>query len=167
MTEELESILRVNHAGEMGALYIYQGQLAILGKSDLAPVLDEMLAQEQEHFDYFDEKLKETRTRPTVLSPLWKMGGFMMGAGSALLGRRAAMACTEAVEEVIDQHYLEQLDHVKDKELLKKIKKFRDDEIHHEETARNYGAEYAPFYRPLTAIIKGITKAAIFASKRI
>lgn len=167
MTQKLDSILRVNHAGEMGAIAIYSGQLAVLGKSDIAPELDEMLEQEQEHFDYFDQKLKETRTRPTVLSPLWKVGGFAMGAACALLGRRAAMACTEAVEQVIDKHYSEQLDVVDDPELAEKIIKFRDDEIHHEETAKNYGAEYAPFYKPLTTIIKGITKAAIFASKRI
>lgn len=167
MKEELASILRVNHAGEMGAIAIYEGQLAVLGRSDIGPKLDEMLEQEQEHFSYFDEKLKETRTRPTVLSPLWKVGGFAMGAATALMGRRAAMACTVAVEEVINEHYTQQLNDVTDPELTEKIVKFRDDEFHHEQTARTYGAEYAPFYKPLTTIIKGITKAAIFASKRI
>lgn len=167
MTKNLDSLLRVNHAGEMGAIAIYEGQLAVLGKTDIGPQLDEMLDQEKEHFDYFDQKLKETRTRPTVLSPLWKIGGFAMGAATALLGRRAAMACTVAVEEVIDKHYSDQLDEIDDPELAEKIIAFRDDEIHHEEAARNYGAEYAPFYKPLTSVIKGITKAAIFASKKI
>jgi ubiquinone biosynthesis monooxygenase Coq7 len=166
-SSKLESMLRVNHAGEMGAIAIYEGQLAVLGRSDVAPQLDEMLAQEQEHFAYFDDKLKETKTRPTVLSPLWKVGGFALGAVTAMIGRRAAMACTVAVEEVISEHYQEQLDQLPDTELSEKIMVFRSDEMHHEQVARDYGAEYAPFHKPLTMVVKGITRAAIFASKRI
>jgi ubiquinone biosynthesis monooxygenase Coq7 len=112
----LEEMIRVNHAGEYGAVRIYQGQLAVLGKTASAPLIQEMALQEQEHLQEFERQLVARRIRPTLLTPLWHVAGFALGAATALLGEKAAMACTVAVEEVINDHYLEQKEQLPDTE---------------------------------------------------
>ena len=125
----VEQIIRVDHAGEYGAKRIYDGQLAVLEKDEVAPIIREMAKAEQKHLQTFDKLIVERRVRPTVLSPLWNVAGFALGAGSALLGARAAMACTAAVEEVIEEHYKEQSE------------KLGDDEIGLRVTLEEFGAE--------------------------
>ena len=132
--EVLEEIIRVDHAGEYGATKIYDGQIAIFGKnSKLGKTIQHMADQEQEHIDKFNELILEHRVRPTALLPLWNVAGYALGASTALMGEKAAMACTVAVEKVIGEHYKEQLDLLGDdhKDLKKTISKFRDDELEH------------------------------------
>ena len=165
--KELAELIRVNHAGEYGAKRIYLGQLSVLkGHAKI----QEMYEQELEHLEYFDEQLKKRKVRPTVLQPLWHFGGFMLGAVTAALGEKAAMACTVAVEEVIDEHYQDQLEKLKsvpaEKPLRNKIKKFREDELHHRDTGLLHDAERAIAYPLLYSTIKCITKGAIFLSKK-
>ena len=164
----LEEIIRVDHAGEYGAKRIYLGQLSVL-KND--PKIKEMYEQELEHLLFFENEMKQRKVRPTALSPLWHTLGFAMGAITARLGRKAAMACTVAVEEVIDEHYKEQIDKLEEleeyKDIRQKIAKFREDEIHHRDTGLVEGAEEAFGYKLLHKIIKGITKSAIILSKKI
>lgn len=165
----LERILRVDHAGEYGAKRIYDGQLAVLGKSKSAPTIRHMAEQEQAHLDAFDRLLPQHRVRPTLLSPLWHVGGFALGAATALLGEKAAMACTEAVEDVIDRHYARQVDNLGDTEpeLRDLIEQFRADEVNHRDTARAEGAAEAPGYDLLSKGIKAITRGAIWLSERV
>jgi ubiquinone biosynthesis monooxygenase Coq7 len=165
----LARMIRVDHAGEYGARRIYDGQLRVLRRSPAAPVIRHMAGQEQRHLDTFDRLLVERRVRPTLLSPLWHVAGFALGAASALLGERAAMACTAAVEEVIDRHYQAQLDRLGDREpeLAATIAEFRGDEIEHRDTALAQGAEEAPAYEPLTALVKTGTRLAIWLSTRL
>lgn len=165
----LERILRVDHAGEYGAKRIYDGQLAVLGKSAAAPTIRHMASQEQAHLDAFDRLLPQRRVRPTLLSPLWHVGGFALGAATALLGEKAAMACTEAVEEVIDQHYARQIEALgeAEPELRETIEQFRADEIAHRDTARAGGAADAPGYDLLSKGIRAITRGAIWLSERV
>jgi ubiquinone biosynthesis monooxygenase Coq7 len=163
----LAELNRVNHAGEYGAKRIYLGQLSVLkGHAKI----QEMYEQELEHLEYFDGQLKERKIRPTVLQPLWHLGGFMLGAMTAALGEKAAMACTVAVEEVIDEHYQEQLVKLQsvaaEKTLRNKIKKFREDELQHRDTGLEHDAEQAVAYPILYSTIKFITKGAIFLSKK-
>lgn len=167
--EALEQALRVDHAGEFGAQQIYKGQLAILGNDACAPVLQEMMDQEVEHLHTFDALLNERKVRPTALIPFWKVAGFALGAGTALMGRRAAMACTVAVESVIAEHYQEQLDSLSDEEteLKDTIRRFRDDEIDHHNIGLEHEAEQAPFYDLLSGVIKTGCHVAIWASKRV
>jgi ubiquinone biosynthesis monooxygenase Coq7 len=166
--EELASIIRVNHAGEYGARRIYKGQLAVLKKHKQ---IQEMYEQELEHLQYFETQIAKHRIRPTIMQPLWHVFGWTLGAVTAALGEKAAMACTVAVEEVIGEHYTSQLDVVKkypeQKALYVKIAKFRDDELEHRDTGLKHDAEATFAYGALSTVIKGFTKSAIWLSKRI
>ncbi len=167
--QRLERILRVDQAGEFGAKRIYQGQLAVLkGTASEAPVA-EMAAQEDEHLETFDALLVERRVRPTALTPLWRAAGFALGAGTALMGEKAAMACTVAVEEVIDEHYKDQIEALGDDEpeLRKTLEKYRADEQHHRDVALDHDAEQTPGYRTLRRAIRAGTKLAIRLSERV
>lgn len=167
--EQIERIIRVDHAGEFGAVRIYEGQLAVLEKTESGETLRHMKAQEEVHRQKFEELLSERRVRPTILSPLWHVAGFALGAGTAMLGKEAAMACTEAVEEVIDEHYRDQLDTLDDSEgeLKEIISRYRDEEIEHRDIAREQGASEAPGYELLTSAVKAGSKLAIWLSSRI
>jgi ubiquinone biosynthesis monooxygenase Coq7 len=167
--ELLAQIIRVNQAGEFGAKRIYEGQLAVLGDSDAAPVLKDMLAQEEDHLAHFNALVAERGVRPTALEPLWNVAGFALGAATALLGREAAMACTVAVEDVIGAHYAEQAAALGDDEaeLRSTIESFRRDELHHRDVSLRAGAEQAPAYPVLIGAIKAGTRLAIWLSKRI
>jgi 3-demethoxyubiquinol 3-hydroxylase len=162
-------MLRVDHAGEYGAARIYAGQLAVLRRSDKAPVLREMQAQEQQHLDRFAELVVRRRVRPTAMLPVWHFAGFALGAVTAALGERAAMACTVAVEEAIDAHYAEQIATLDDTEhdLRATLQKTRDDELQHRDIGLQHGAEQAPAYRLLSAAIKRGCRIAIRISERI
>jgi ubiquinone biosynthesis monooxygenase Coq7 len=162
-------ILRVDHAGEYGAVRIYEGQLAVLGRRRDADVIREMADQEREHLATFEKLLPARRVRPTLLQPLWHIAGFALGAATALLGRRAAMACTVAVEEVIDGHYAKQIEALgEDEPELKAIcQRYREEELEHRDTGLAEGARAAPAYRPLTAMVKAGSRTAIWLSERI
>ncbi len=139
-------MIRVDHAGEYGAARIYDGQLTVMGKNHpLYQKIREMKDQEQEHLDTFDELVIEKHVRPTLLNPLWHGAGFAMGAITALMGEKAAMACTAAVEEVIEDHYEDQIRKLKhwdvEKDFTQTITKFQADEVHHKDTALEHGAE--------------------------
>jgi ubiquinone biosynthesis monooxygenase Coq7 len=166
----LEEIIRVDHAGEYGATRIYDGQIAIFGKdSKLGKTIKHMADQEQEHIDKFNELILEHRIRPTALLPVWNIAGFALGASTALLGEKAAMACTVAVEKVIGEHYQEQIELLKDdhKDLKKTISKFRDDELEHHDIGIEHDAENAPGYKLMTKVIELGCKTAIAISKKI
>jgi len=167
--ELIERMIRVDHAGEFGAVRIYEGQHAVLKNTDEADTIEHMKEQEEVHRDTFNRLLVERRVRPTALTPIWNVAGFALGAGTALLGKEAAMACTEAVEEVIDEHYQHQLDQLGDDEpeLKEVIQKFRDEEIEHRDIAREKGAAEAPGYELLTTAVKTGSKLAIWLSTRI
>ena len=162
-------MIRVDHAGEYGARRIYQGQLAVLGRGPHGPVLRHMQAQEQQHLDRFAELVAERRVRPTALLPLWHFAGFALGAATAALGPRAAMACTVAVEEAIDAHYAAQAARLGDDEaeLRGTIETFRAEELEHRDIGLANQAEQAPGYRLMTRLIKAGCRAAIAASERI
>ncbi len=162
-------IIRVDQAGEYGAKRIYEGQLAVLGKSPAAETIRHMADQEAAHLKDFDTILNERRIRPTALQPLWHLAGFALGAGTALMGERAAMACTVAVEEAIDEHYAEQAAYLgeDEKELRDLIVAARADEIDHRDTAIEAGAERAALYEPMRRAIKSGTKLAIWLSERV
>jgi ubiquinone biosynthesis monooxygenase Coq7 len=166
---EVARIIRVDHAGEYGALRIYDGQLAVLGRSNSAPVLREMRAQESQHLDRFIDLIVRRRVRPTALLPLWHIAGFALGAATAVLGEHAAMACTVAVEEAIDAHYAEQIAALDDgeAELRATLGNFREDERRHRDTGLQHGAEQAPGYGLLSAVIKAGCRIAIRISERI
>ena len=164
------SMLRVNQAGEYGATRIYAGQLAVLARnSPAAHLVTHMAVQEERHLARFNHLLAERRVRPTLLYPLWHVGGFALGAVTALISERAAMACTDAVETEIDLHYSEQVEQLgtEDPELTADILDFQADEQEHRETAREAGALEAVGYPVLTTVIRGICRAAIQVSKRI
>ncbi len=165
----MERIIRVDHAGEDGAVRIYEGQLAVLGKSPAGAVIRDMAAQEREHLETFDRLIVERRVRPTLLSPLWHVAGFALGAGTSLLGERAAMACTVAVEEVIDEHYRGQADRLGDDEapLREILEACREDELKHRDEALAHGAEQAPGYEALSAAVKAGSRLAIWLSERL
>ena len=165
----VESMIRVDHAGEYGARRIYDGQLAVLGRCAVGETIREMARQEARHLDAFDDLVARRRVRPTVLSPVWHVAGYALGVGSALLGEKAAMACTEAVESVIDEHYGDQIARLGDDEaqLRDMITQFRDDEVAHRDTARAHGAARAPAYRLLTGAVSRGTRLAIRLSKRL
>jgi ubiquinone biosynthesis monooxygenase Coq7 len=150
---QIERMIRVDHAGEYGAARIYEGQLAVLGRSPSAPLIRAMAEQEKSHLAAFDRLVVERRVRPTVLSPLWHAAGFALGAASAMLGERAAMACTVAVEEVI--------------ELRQTVTEFRADELGHRDTGLNQGAEQMPGYEPFKVAVKTGTRLAIWLSERL
>ncbi len=172
--ELVERTIRVDQAGELGAVRIYQGQLAALrwtGRSngEIGRKIAAMARAEREHNKVFDRLLAERRVRPTALSPLWHVAGFALGAATALLGDKAAMACTVAVEETIDEHYAGQAAALGDdeSELRATIEKFRAEEIEHRDEALASGAEQAPGYEALTAAIKAGSRLAIWLSTRI
>lgn len=169
--EMLERMIRVDHAGEYGAVRIYEGQLAVLGNAASRPEIEHMAEQERAHLDKFNSLIRERRVRPTALMPLWHMAGFALGAGTALMGEKAAHACTVAVEETIDEHYAEQvaaLDAEGDEqELRDTFEKFRQEELEHRDTALENGAELAPGYEALKVAVKTGSKLAIWLSKRV
>ena len=169
---DTESMIRVDHAGEYGAVRIYEGQLAVLGNrpaaKKTAQAIRKMAKQEQDHLKAFDRLVNERRVRPTALAPVWHVAGFALGAATALMGEKAAMACTAAVEEVIDDHYASQIARIKgDDDLKGRIEAFRADEIAHRDEAIARGAEEAPGYRLLSSAIKAGCRLAIKLSERI
>ena len=170
---KLAEMLRVDHAGEYGAVQIYRGQRAVFSRSPSKAhaerLIADMEAGEQEHLRTFDRMIAERGVRPTIMAPVWRLAGFGLGAATALMGEKAAHACTEAVEEVIEEHYAEQsraLDGV-DTELKRVVDKFREDEIAHKETAIDQGARQAAAYPLLSAVIKFGCRAAIRISERV
>lgn len=167
--EMIARILRVDHAGEHGAVRIYEGQLAVLGDKPAGAVIRRMAEQEQKHLQTFDRMLPEHRVRPTALSPLWHVAGFALGAATAMMGEKAAMACTVAVEEVIDEHYAAQSAQLGAEEPALKavIDEFRQDEIAHRDEGIAHGAEDAPGYEVLRTAIKAGSRLAIWLSTRV
>jgi ubiquinone biosynthesis monooxygenase Coq7 len=165
----LSRMIRVDHAGEYGAARIYAGQIAVLGHTDKGPILQHMKDQEQVHLDTFSAAIADRGVRPTALLPFWHVAGFVLGAGTALMGPRAAMACTVAVEEVIDEHYAEQAAALgeDEKPLRDTIEQFRREEIEHRDIGLAHEAEKTPGYRILTAVIKAGCKVAIRLSERV
>jgi ubiquinone biosynthesis monooxygenase Coq7 len=168
----VERMIRVDHAGEYGAVRIYEGQMTVLANSDSSPIIEHMLNQEIEHLETFSEILKKRRVRPTALMPLWHLAGFALGAGTALMGERAAMACTVAVEEVIDEHYATQVEKLEcmgksEKDLRDTCKKFRKEELEHKKIGLEHGAEQAPGHETLSALVKTGSRIAIWLSERI
>ena len=173
MTEEVKSridrFLRVDHAGDLGAKRIYQGQLAVLKNHPVAPEIEHMKEQEQHHLDTFENLINEYQTRPSVLTPLWNGAGFMLGAVTAAMGPKAAMACTIAVEEVIGEHYREQAETLDDSEaeLRATLRQFRDEELEHRDTAIDHDGEDAVGYPVLRQIISTGCRTAIKLAEKI
>jgi ubiquinone biosynthesis monooxygenase Coq7 len=167
--EEVARMIRVDHAGEYGAARIYAGQLAILGRTEKAELLRHMQEQEQVHLDTFAGLIGERRVRPTVMLPFWHVAGFALGATTAALGERAAMACTVAVEEAIDEHYAAQAEALGEDEpqLKQTIERFRAEELEHRDIGIAHDAEKTPGYRFLYAAIRAGCKVAIRVSERI
>ena len=166
----LEEIIRVDHAGEYGATRIYDGQIAVFGKeTKIGKTIQHMADQEQEHIEKFKELIISERVRPTVLLPLWNIAGYALGAGTAMMGEKAAMACTVAVEKVIGEHYQEQTKLLEEdqKKLKSTIKKFAAEELEHHDIGIAHDAENAPGYKILTKVIELGCKTAIAASKKI
>ena len=170
---KVEEFIRVDHAGERGAVKIYEGQLLALNTlvkdESLKKVIEEMKVHEKEHCEFFEKEIKKRNIKPTKLLPLWDLLGVGLGFGSTLLGKKAAMLCTASVEEVIDKHYQSQIDQLDtdEKELKKKIIKFREDELHHKDIAYEEGATKKGFYSILDKIIKTGSKIAINISEKI
>jgi ubiquinone biosynthesis monooxygenase Coq7 len=169
-------MIRVDHAGEFGALRIYEGQLAVLSRktpaseaqSDVQSIRH-MAAQEQTHFDTFERMIEERSVRPTALEPVWRIAGFALGAATALMGEKAAMACTVAVEDVIDEHYSRQIERLGENEpdLKQTIQKFHAEECAHRDEALERGAREAPAYPLLSAAIRLSCRMAIALSERL
>ena len=170
---KIEEFIRVDHAGERGAIKIYDGQLlalnTIVKNDELKKKIEEMRVHEKEHCDYFEKEIKRRNIKPTKFLPLWDLLGVGLGFGSTLIGKKATMLCTASVEEVIDEHYQNQIDYLKndEKELKSKIIKFRDDEIHHKDIAYEEGATKEGFYSIMDKIIKTGSKIAISISEKI
>jgi ubiquinone biosynthesis monooxygenase Coq7 len=169
----LAEILRVDHAGELGAVHIYRGQRAVIGPAAsharIAGQLAEMEAQEAEHLARFDRLLTEHRVRPTAMAPVWRLAGFALGAATALMGEKAAHACTEAVETVIEGHYAGQIAELAEREpeLAAELARFREDELAHRDLARDEGAQQAPGYGLLASVVRAGCRAAIKISEKI
>jgi 3-demethoxyubiquinol 3-hydroxylase len=169
----LEEIIRVDHAGERGAIKIYEGQLLALKTfkqdEDLKKQIEEMKEHEKEHYEFFQQEIKKRNINPTKLLPLWDLLGVTLGFGTAMLGKKAAMLCTASVEEVIDGHYKNQIHTLEDdeKELKNKINKFRDDELNHKDIAYEGGATKKGLYGLLDKIIKTSSRVAIKISEKI
>jgi ubiquinone biosynthesis monooxygenase Coq7 len=169
-TPKSASMIRVDHAGEFGATRIYEGQLAVMGdRHPYAGEIRRMAAQEARHLATFNRLIPERRVRPTLLHPFWNVAGFALGAATALIGPRAAMACTAAVETEIDRHYAAQREALAgaDPELESHIADFQAEELEHKESAIAHGAEQAPGYPLLSAVIRAGCRAAIRLSERI
>ena len=167
--QTIHRMIRVDHAGEYGAARIYAGQLAVLRRSGKAELLRHMRDQEKAHLDTFKTMAAGRRVRPTALLPLWHLAGFALGAATAVLGERAAMACTVAVEETIDAHYAAQIESLDDSEapLRDTLEQFRAEELDHRDIALANGAEDAPGYRLLSAAIRTGCRLAIKISERL
>jgi len=169
----LAEMLRVDHAGELGAVHIYRGQRAVLGEAPgharVAGQLAEMEGHEAEHLARFDRLLTERRVRPTAMAPIWRLAGFALGAGTALMGDKAAHACTEAVETVIEAHYAGQIAEIEalEPELASELARFRAEELAHRDLAIEEGAKEAPGYALLSAVIRTGCRAAIKISEKI
>jgi ubiquinone biosynthesis monooxygenase Coq7 len=165
----VERIVRVDHAGEYGAVRIYTGQLAVLGGGRHGDTLRHMLSQEEAHLRAFDALAADRQVRKTALLPLWHLAGFALGAVTAAMGERAAMACTVAVEEAIDEHYAGQVEALgeDEPELRAALEKFREEELEHRDIGLANEAELTPGYRLLSAAIKTGCKIAIAVSERI
>ena len=169
----IEEFIRVDHAGERGAVKIYEGQLLALNTlvkdEELKKKIEEMKVHEVEHSQFFENEIKRRNIKPTKFLPLWDLLGVGLGFGSTLLGKKAAMLCTASVEEVIDKHYLDQINQLgpEEKELKKKITKFRNDEIDHKDIAYEEGATKKGFYSIMDKIIKTGSKIAINISEKI
>jgi ubiquinone biosynthesis monooxygenase Coq7 len=166
---EIARALRVDHAGEYGATRIYEGQIEVLGRGRGADEIRRMAETEKRHLCRFEQLLAIRRVRPTLLYPLWTVAGYALGAATALLGERAAMACTVAVEEAIDEHYQQQAEFLcaADPGLRDEILTFRDDEIAHREIAVAHGAEETPGYELIRSAIKAGSRLAIWLSTRL
>jgi ubiquinone biosynthesis monooxygenase Coq7 len=170
---KLEEFIRVDHAGERGAIKIYEGQLLALNtfvkNEDLKKKIEEMKVHEKEHCDYFENEIKKRNIKPTKFLPLWDILGVSLGFGSTILGKKAAMLCTASVEEVIDEHYSNQIKELEndEKKLKNKIIKFREDELHHKDIAYEEGATKKGIYSILDKIIKTGSKIAINISEKI
>ena len=170
---KIEEFIRVDHAGERGAIKIYEGQLLALNTfvkdENLKKTIEKMKSHEKEHLDFFNKEIKKRNIKPTKLLPLWDLLGVGLGFGSAIIGKKATMLCTASVEEVIDEHYQNQINELdSDEKVLKeKIKKFRDDELHHRDVAYEQGASKKGFYSILDKIIKTGSKVAINISEKI
>ncbi|MCR6643433.1 MAG: demethoxyubiquinone hydroxylase family protein [Terricaulis sp.] len=172
-SSSLDEMIRVDHAGEFGAVQIYRGQRAVFerieSKRHAARLIAEMEAGEEEHLETFDRLIAERNVRPTIMAPIWRVAGFGLGAATALMGEKAAHACTEAVEEVIEQHYASQsaaLEGV-DEDLKTIVDRFREEELAHRDTAVEQGARDAPGYPVLSALIKFGCRAAIRISEKV
>ena len=169
----IEEFIRVDHAGERGAVKIYEGQLlalsTIVKDESLKKIIEEMKIHEKEHCDFFEKEIKKRKIKPTKFLPLWDLLGVGLGFGSTILGKKAAMLCTASVEEVIDKHYQNQIDQLgsEEKELKKKIIKFREDELHHKNIAYEKGATKKGLYSIMDKIIKTGSKLAINISEKI
>ena len=170
---KIEEFIRVDHAGERGAVKIYEGQLLALNTvvkdEKLKKIVEEMKVHEKEHFEFFEKEITKRNIKPTKLLPLWDLLGVTLGFGSTILGKKAAMLCTASVEEVIDKHYQSQINQLdnNEKELKKKITKFREDELHHKDIAYDRGATKKGCYSILDKIIKTGSKIAINISEKI
>ena len=170
---KIEEFIRVDHAGERGAIKIYEGQLLALNTfvkdENLKKTIEKMKKHEKEHLDFFSKEIKKRKIKPTKLLPLWDLLSVGLGFSSAIMGKKAAMLCTASVEEVIDKHYQNQINqlHSNEKVLKEKIKKFRDDELHHKNIAYENGASKEGLYLILDKIIKTGSKVAISISEKI
>ena len=172
-SHRVEEFIRVDHAGERGAVKIYEGQLlalnTIVKDESLKKTIEEMKVHEIEHCQFFEKEIQKRNIKPTKFLPLWDLLGVGLGFGSTLLGKKAAMLCTASVEEVIDKHYLDQINQLgpEEKELKKKIKKFREDELHHKDIAYEEGATKKGIYSIMDKIIKTGSKLAIRISEKV
>ena len=170
---KVEKFIRVDHAGERGAIKIYEGQLlalnTIIKNDELKKKIEEMQVHEKEHCNYFEKEIKKRNIKPTKFLPLWDLLGVGLGFGSAIIGKKATMLCTASVEEVIDQHYQNQINQLQndEKELKNKIVKFRNDELQHKDIAYEEGATKKGFYSIMDKIIKTGSKIAIGISEKI
>ena len=170
---KVEEFIRVDHAGERGAVKIYEGQLLALNTlvkdENLKKTIEKMKVHEKEHCDFFEKEIRKRKIEPTKFLPLWDLLGIGLGFGSTVLGKKAAMLCTASVEEVIDKHYQNQIDQLgpEENELKKKIVKFREDELHHKDIAYEEGASKKGFYSIMDKIIKTGSKIAINISEKI
>ena len=170
---KIEEFIRVDHAGERGAVKIYEGQLLALNTlvkdENLKKIIEEMKVHEKEHCEFFENEIKKRKIKPTKFLPLWDLLGISLGFGSTLLGKKAAMLCTASVEEVIDEHYQNQINQLGsyEKDLKKKIIKFREDELHHKDIAYEKGATKKGLYSIMDKIIKTGSKLAINISEKI
>ena len=171
--KKLEEFIRVDHAGERGAIKIYEGQLlalsTIVKNNDLKEMIKDMKEHEQEHCNFFEDEIRKRNIKPTKLLPLWDLLGLGLGFGSTILGKKAAMLCTASVEEVIDGHYKSQIDQIgsDENDLKNNIIKFRNDEIHHKDIAYDNGATKEGFYTIIDKVIKTGSKLAIKISEKI